>query len=117
MVSVVVQTGDGHPAKVRFDFGEERVVVQVLPARCWHYAGTIMAPRWRFVKGSRGEIASGTSCPVAMHDRDCAARALGLPPEHRVAIVISFGYPESEESRHRGVPRTPLSELVHYERW
>ncbi len=58
-----------------------------------------------------------TSCPVAMHDQDCAARVLGLPPEHRVAIVLSFGYPASEASRHRGVPRTPLSELVRYERW
>ncbi len=58
-----------------------------------------------------------TSCPVAMHDQDCAARALGLPAEHRAAIVISFGYPKSEASRHRGVPRTPLSELVHEEGW
>lgn len=58
-----------------------------------------------------------TSCPVAMHDRDCAARELGLPDGHRVAIVVSFGYPESETSRHRGVARTALSELVRYERW
>jgi len=58
-----------------------------------------------------------TSCPVAMHDRECAAKVLGLPDDHVVAIVISFGYPESEASRHRGVPRTPLSELVHQERW
>ncbi len=58
-----------------------------------------------------------TSCPVAMHDRECAARVLGLPEGHRVSIVISFGYPESEASRHRGVPRKPLSELVHQERW
>ena len=52
-----------------------------------------------------------------MHDPECAARVLGLPAEHRVAIVISFGYPASEASLHRGVPRTPLSELVHEERW
>jgi nitroreductase len=58
-----------------------------------------------------------TSCPVVTHDRECAKRALGLPDGHRVAIVISFGYPESEASRHRGVARTPLSELVRYERW
>ena len=58
-----------------------------------------------------------TSCPVAMHDRECAARVLGLPEEHRVAIVLSFGYPATDESLHRGVPRTPLSELVHQERW
>ena len=58
-----------------------------------------------------------TSCPVAMHKQECAAEALGLPPEHRVAIVLSFGYPETEASLHRGVPRTPLAELVHQERW
>jgi nitroreductase len=58
-----------------------------------------------------------TSCPVAMHDRECAARTLGLPEGHRVAMIISFGYPESEQSRHRGVQRTPLDELVHHERW
>ncbi|MCH7811985.1 MAG: hypothetical protein IH958_05080 [Chloroflexi bacterium] len=58
-----------------------------------------------------------TSCPVAMHDRDCAARALGLPDDHRVAIVLAFGYPASEESLHRGIPRTALPELVHSERW
>jgi nitroreductase len=57
------------------------------------------------------------SCPVAMHDRECAAKTLGLPDEHVVAMVITFGYPESQESMHRGIPRTPLSDLVHYERW
>jgi nitroreductase len=58
-----------------------------------------------------------TSCPVAMHDQECASRTLGLPVDHRVAMLISFGYPESRESLHRGVPRTPLGELVRYERW
>lgn len=58
-----------------------------------------------------------TSCPVSMHDRDCAARVLGLPEDHRVAIVLGFGYPASEESRHRGVSRTPMTELAHFERW
>ncbi|MGB2694924.1 MAG: nitroreductase family protein [Dehalococcoidia bacterium] len=58
-----------------------------------------------------------TSCPVAMHDRECASKVLGLPEGHRVSIVIAFGYPESEQSLHRGVARTPLPELVHEERW
>jgi nitroreductase len=52
-----------------------------------------------------------------MHDRDGAARVLGLPDDHVVAMVITFGYPESEESRHRGIQRTSIDELVHYERW
>ena len=58
-----------------------------------------------------------TSCPVAMHDQECAARARGLPEGHSVAMVLSFGYPESDASLHRGVTRTPLSELVREERW
>ncbi len=58
-----------------------------------------------------------TSCPVSMHDQECAQRALGLPEGHRVAIVLAFGYPASEESRHRGIARTPMAELVHNERW
>jgi nitroreductase len=58
-----------------------------------------------------------TSCPVAMHDRECAARVLGLPDDHVVAMVITLGYPESEQSLHRGIARTPLAELVHDERW
>jgi nitroreductase len=58
-----------------------------------------------------------TSCPVAMHDRECAAKTLDVPDEHIVAMVICFGYPESRESMHRGIPRTSLEELVHYERW
>ena len=51
-----------------------------------------------------------------MHNQDCAARALSLPDDHRVSIVLAFGYPASEASLHRGVPRTPLAELVHEER-
>ena len=58
-----------------------------------------------------------TSCPVAMHDRDCAAKVLGLPEGHRVAMVIAFGYPASDESLHRGIARTPVADLVHQERW
>jgi hypothetical protein len=80
-------------------------------------------------------VAEGiTSRPVAMHDQECASRVLGLgrrtadlsaPEEHRVAMVLSFGYPESgrrppvwaKESLHRGIPRTSLDELVRHERW
>ncbi len=58
-----------------------------------------------------------TSCPVAMHDREAAAKTLGVPEEHVVAMVITFGYPESKQSMHRGIARTPVAELVHHERW
>lgn len=58
-----------------------------------------------------------TSCPTSMHHPDCAAEVLGLPPDHRVAIALPFGYPaEAAESR-PGRPRLPLSEYVHEDRW
>jgi len=57
-----------------------------------------------------------TSCPVTMHDVDCARRVLGLPDSHRVSIVLPFAYPAPAESRPTS-PRLPLDELVHYERW
>jgi len=56
------------------------------------------------------------SCPVSMHDQDCARRVLGLPEGHKVPIVIAFGYPPATP-RAPGAPRTPLDELVHRERW
>lgn len=58
-----------------------------------------------------------TSCPVSMHDADCAQQVLGLPEGHRVAIVLAFGYPEPSASRSLGRTRLGLEELVHRERW
>ena len=57
-----------------------------------------------------------TSCPVTMHDADCARRVLDLPDTHRVSIVLPFAYPASAEAR-RTSPRLPLGEVVQYERW
>jgi nitroreductase len=57
-----------------------------------------------------------TSCPVTMHDADCARRVLGLPETHRVSIVLPFAYPAPVEGR-RTSPRLPLEEMVHAERW
>ena len=56
------------------------------------------------------------SCPVSMHDQDCAKRVLGLPEGYKVPIVIAFGYP-SATPRAPGAPRTPLNELVHRGGW
>ncbi len=58
-----------------------------------------------------------TSCPVALHHRECAVEALGLPEDHTPAMLLAFGYPESEESRHRGVTRNAMDDIVHQERW
>ena len=58
-----------------------------------------------------------TSCPVALHNRECAIETLGLPEGHTPAMLLAFGYPESEESRHRGIARNPVNEIVHHERW
>jgi nitroreductase len=57
-----------------------------------------------------------TSCPTSMHHPECAAETLGLPPEHRVAILLPFGYPRETESR-SGRQRLPMEEMVHWERW
>jgi nitroreductase len=57
------------------------------------------------------------SCPFTLHQAERARKVLGLPPGWRAANAIAFGYPPSEESRHRGQPRLPLEELVHHERW
>ena len=58
-----------------------------------------------------------TSCPVAMHKRECAQDVLGLPEGHTAAMLLAFGYPESEESRHRGIARNSMTDLVHQDRW
>lgn len=58
-----------------------------------------------------------TSCPVTMHDGECALRVLGIPKSHRVSIVLAFGYPLPSEPLSRGMPRLPLDELVHRGGW
>jgi len=57
-----------------------------------------------------------SSCPVSLHDAECASRTLGLPAGHRVATLLAFGYPEPG-SKHGGALRLPLEELAHEERW
>jgi nitroreductase len=58
-----------------------------------------------------------TSCPVTMHDGDCALRVLGVPKGYRVSIVLAFGYPPPSGPQPRGTPRIPLDELVHWGGW
>ena len=58
-----------------------------------------------------------TSCPTSMHRPECAARTLGLPEGHSVAIVVALGYPDSKHPLSGGRQRLPLDELVHWERW
>lgn len=58
------------------------------------------------------------SCPVTMHDVDCARRALRLPEDYRVSIVVALGYPPAEGVRSGGgSKRLPLEEIVHQETW
>jgi nitroreductase len=58
-----------------------------------------------------------TSCPISMHDQDCAAAALNLPPEHSIPIVLALGYPDTKHPLSGGRQRLPLDELIHWERW
>src|SRR5690606_14602865 len=46
------------------------------------------------------------------------AKLLGVPEGHRVAWVVSFGYPANKQDRpaRRG-GRLPFDEVVHWEKW
>jgi nitroreductase len=57
------------------------------------------------------------SCPVTMHDGDCALRVLEVPQGYRVSIVLAFGYPSPSGPPARGTPRIALEELVHWNGW
>ena len=57
------------------------------------------------------------SCPITLHDDECAARVLELPPDHQARYAICLGYPdETAERQHRAGRsmggRKPLEELV-----
>lgn len=58
-----------------------------------------------------------TSCPITMHDGDCALRVLGVPQGYRVSIVLALGYPPPSGPRPKGTPRIPLEELVRWGGW
>ena len=60
------------------------------------------------------------SCPNGLADEAKAHDALGIDPEEPIAIVLTFGYPQSERDPERHTPddwgaladRKPLDELV-----
>lgn len=58
-----------------------------------------------------------TSCPVSLHDEECARRTLGLPEGHRVSTLLAFGYPRAGTSLSGGARRLPLEELLQHEHW
>ena len=58
-----------------------------------------------------------TSCPTSMHRQEDAARVLGLPEGHRIAITLPFGYPAADGTGRPSRPRLPLSEYVFEDRW
>jgi nitroreductase len=60
------------------------------------------------------------SVHAAVYDRDLARDILGLPAGRRCDYLISIGYPAKEgllDRPRRKVPRNPLDEIVHRERW
>jgi nitroreductase len=57
------------------------------------------------------------SCPISMHNQDCAREQLGLPADHQVQIVVAFGYPDESAAPRKSHQRLPLAEFVHAERW
>ena len=58
-----------------------------------------------------------SSCPTSMHNMPCAQAVLGLPEDHRVAILLPFGYPLANNTPRPGRQRLPLEELTHWEHW
>jgi nitroreductase len=56
------------------------------------------------------------SCPVTMHDQECALKALGLPDGFRVSIVLAIGPPGPPAPRPTAA-RAPLEDVVHKESW
>jgi nitroreductase len=57
------------------------------------------------------------SCPVTLHDSECARQTLRLPDGHTCRYAIAFGYPdvEAEEAARTQRPyggRKPLDELI-----
>ncbi len=61
------------------------------------------------------------TCPVTLHDQDCARRVLELPDAHSCKVVIAAGYADedSERSARQRNPlsgRKPLEDLVRFER-
>ncbi|MBI2767238.1 MAG: nitroreductase family protein [Chloroflexi bacterium] len=57
------------------------------------------------------------SCPVTLHDNDCARAVLGLPEGHLVANVIALGYPGGKDPTTGSRPRMPVEQYVRWERW
>jgi len=57
---------------------------------------------------------------AAVYDQELARRLLALPADRRCDVLVSFGHPAArgllERPRH-AVPRRPLGEIVHRERW
>ena len=58
-----------------------------------------------------------TSCATTMHHVDAAREALGLPPDHSVAILLPLGYPADGARLGAGRARRPLNEVVMADRW
>jgi len=57
------------------------------------------------------------SCPITLHDTECAHRALRLPEGHTCRYAIAFGYPDVQaesaaRTQRRYGGRKPLDELI-----
>ncbi len=57
------------------------------------------------------------SCPVTMHDNECARKVLGAPEGHTVAIVLAIGHPDPDNPGRMNAARSPLDDIAFYEHW
>jgi nitroreductase len=58
------------------------------------------------------------SCIASMWEPERAKEILGIPPDQRFDVAISFGYPAGEQpARPVKGGRRPLKDIVRWERW
>jgi nitroreductase len=60
------------------------------------------------------------SVHAAVWDQDAGRRILGLPDDRRCDFLVSLGYPARAgllDAPRKKVPRRPLEELLHTDRW
>jgi nitroreductase len=57
------------------------------------------------------------SCPVRIHHEDCGRKALDLPDDWRISMVVALGHPDPNVPMSLGRTRRPFEEYVHREKW
>jgi nitroreductase len=57
------------------------------------------------------------SCIAAVYQHDVAKSILGVPDDHSLHVILSFGYPSPNHVIAKMGGRKPLDEITHWEKW